>query len=130
MEKMAPGYRSSMRAYRRTLETFVNEMSPLISQLETYAREDLNQFRVKVHGIKGASRQLGRYELSELAEALEVAAKLENRSYMERHLERFLQEMQETIEEVKQELAQIPVEPAKQRRDRCREAVCKVKRGI
>lgn len=119
-----------MRAYRRTLETFVNEMSPLISQLETYAREDLNQFRVKVHGIKGASRQLGRYELSELAEALEMAAKLENRSYMERHLERFLQEMQETIEEVKQELAQIPVEPASSDETDAGKLFAKVKRGI
>ena len=130
MEKMAPGYRSSMRAYRRTLETFVNEMSPLISQLETYAREDLNQFRVKVHGIKGASRQLGRYELSELAEALEMAAKLENRSYMERHLERFLQEMQETIEEVKQELAQIPVEPASSDETDAGKLFAKLKEGF
>lgn len=98
------------QANRRTLEAFVGEMSPLIHALMEYAENDLNMFRIKVHGIKGVSRQIGRISLSESAEILEMAAKTENVSFIQRHILPFMQEFKMTIQEIQEELLHMPVQ--------------------
>lgn len=99
----------SVRAYQRTLETFVQEVEPLAEKLSEYVEQNFEFFRVKVHGIKGASRQIGRISVSESAEIMEMAAKTDNRAYIRSHLEDFRRELQEVVEEVRQELFQLPV---------------------
>lgn len=96
-------------AYRRTLETYVQEVNGLFGQLRGDAGSNLDGFRVKVHGIKGASRQLGRFSMGESAEVMEMAAKTENRAYLQRHLEDFLEELSETLKEAEEELVHIGV---------------------
>lgn len=103
-----PGNANGIRAYRRTLETFVQEMEPLAKALPGYVPEELPLFKAKAHGIKGASRQIGRYSVSELAEIMEMAAKTENIPFLESHMEDLVQALYEVIEDVEQELRQIP----------------------
>lgn len=109
----AAGYLNSVQTYRRTLEVFAEEFGPLAELLRVYATDDRGKFRIKVHGIKGAARQLGRYELAEFAEVMEMAAKTENDDYIGRHLERFAEEIRETVAEVRFELSNIPKEQAR-----------------
>lgn len=96
-----------IRAYGRTLQAFVHEVRPLSETLLEAAEKDLDYFRVKVHGIKGVSRQIGRISVSESAEIMEMAAKTENKGYIRSHLSDFLRELKETIEDVEQELSQM-----------------------
>ncbi len=94
--------------YRQALESFVREVKPLMENLEEYMEQDLALFRIKVHGIKGASRQIGKLALSEEAEIMEMAAKTDNISYLERNLEEFLEGLKVALEEIEEEISLIP----------------------
>lgn len=124
--------RSRDAANRRTLETFVYEVEPLAEKLSDYAAEDLKLFRIKVHGIKGASRQIGRNSLGEAAEIMEMAAKTQNMRFIEAHLPDFRKELAEAVEDVKLELAQRPLEtePAKQESRGTKELWKQLKEGF
>jgi len=101
---------SGLRAYQRTLETFVKEMEPLIQDLSRLEKEDRETFCVKVHGLKGVSRQIGRETFSELAEIMEMAAKAEHWDYVDKHMEDFLESLCDLVEDVHSELIQIAPE--------------------
>ena len=98
-----------LQKYCKTLEVFVQEMKPLMEQLPEYAKDDQDMFRIKVHGIKGASRQIGRVAISEKAEIMEMAAKTRNLSFIDSHLGDFLSHLAETIGEVEQELKRVTI---------------------
>ncbi len=93
------------QAYELTLRAFVEELLELYPLLPEYARNDLELFRTKVHGVKGISRQLGRKRLGGVSEVMEMAAKAGHEPFIERNLEPYLEEMYYTIEEAKRELA-------------------------
>lgn len=97
------------KANRRILKTFVDEVAPLGDKLPGYVTEDLEMFRVKVHGIKGTSRQIGRLSLSEQAEIMEMAAKTQNLRFIDEHMRDFQNELEATVKEVREELSHIPV---------------------
>ncbi|MBE5877394.1 MAG: response regulator [Lachnospiraceae bacterium] len=96
--------------YRQALESFVREVKPLMEHLQEYMEQDMDMFRIKVHGIKGAARQIGKLVLSEDAEIMEMAAKTYNISYLERKLEDFLEGLKVTLEEIEEEISLIPNE--------------------
>lgn len=104
---MLEGGGGRLQRYCKTLEAFATEMRPLLEVLPEYNKDDQDMFRIKVHGIKGASRQIGRLALSERAEVLEMASKTRNLSFIDRHLGDFLSHLAETVEEVMQELERV-----------------------
>lgn len=87
-------------AYGRTLESYCREVQELQEVLEEFAKTDLGLFQTKVHGIKGISRQIGRDDMAEYAEIMEMAAKTDNRIFIERNLKKFLNLLKQTREEV------------------------------
>lgn len=103
-----PDNLSKGKANKRTLETFVHEVEPLAEMLPVYVDENMELFRIKTHGIKGASRQIGKITLSEKAEIMEMAAKTDNMNYIETHMEDFCRELIEAVREARQELENIP----------------------
>lgn len=90
-------------AYVRTLESYCREVGELFYSLPEYARNDLKIFQTKVHGIKGISRQIGREPVAREAEIMEMAAKTDNRTFIEQNLRDFLGQLQEVTEEVRKE---------------------------
>lgn len=100
--------KSNIKSYRRMLETFVAEVEPLCEKLESSVYDDIEFYRIKIHGIRGVSRQIGFLELSEQAEILEMAAKTENISFIERRHKDFMKDMQEALHEIKKELRFLP----------------------
>lgn len=95
--------REEALAYSRTLETYCREVQTLIGTLDEYERTDLDMFRVKVHGIKGISKQIGQSEMAEQAEIMEMAAKTENHVFIRRNLTRFLTQLQSVHDAVEEE---------------------------
>ena len=87
----------------RTLESYWKEVESLLPKLPEYVQRDLHMFQTKVHGIKGISRQIGKEEIAQQAEIMEMAAKTENRAFINRNLHIFLEQLQGTVKEVKQE---------------------------
>ncbi|MBQ6787222.1 MAG: hypothetical protein IJO85_05830 [Lachnospiraceae bacterium] len=95
--------------YRRILDTYEKEMRPLIKELPCYLREDKELFRVKMHGLKGASRQLGKQEISDFAEQMEMAVRDDNMAYIYANIEYFLQVLESVLEEIASQRDAIPV---------------------
>lgn len=89
----------------RVRVTYVEELRPLLEELPIYAETDLDRFRVKVHGIKGTSRQVGRMELGLAAERMETAAKTGDRDYITEHLSAFLEQVKENLQQTEAKLA-------------------------
>lgn len=75
---------------KEILEVYCQELAGMIVQLSGLVHSDLDLFRTKVHGIKSASKQLGFIDIGEQAEILEMAAKVDNLSYIDRHLQSFI----------------------------------------
>lgn len=116
---MPEDYRSSatdsvsyetQKLYIKTLEAFVEEVGSLAEQLTYYVDNNLDLFRVKVHGIKGVSRQIGRDAVSERAEILEMAAKTGNIPFIKRYIPTFLQNLEEVLAGARRELGCMPKE--------------------
>ena len=57
----------------RTLESYWKEVEGLLPKLPEYVQRDLHMFQTKVHGIKGISRQIGKEEIAQQAEIMEMA---------------------------------------------------------
>lgn len=99
--------REEALAYVRALETYCREVQELISRLDEYERTNLDMFRVKVHGIKGISRQIGQDDMGEQAEIMEMAAKTENHVFIRRNLPKFLTQLQSVHDAVEQEYQEL-----------------------
>ena len=101
-------------ARRAILETVVAELQHLYQHLPEYFKNDLAMFRIKVHGIKGFTKQIGYFSMSRQAEIMEMAAKTDNRRFIEEEMDDFLSEIKETIEEIEEELVTLPKREVKQ----------------
>ena len=99
--------RHSSNVYQKTLDTFVKEMQPLLLNLPNYRKNDKEMFKVKVHGIGGVSKQIGRETFAEQAQIMEMAAKSETWSYVDAHMDDFLNALCEVVEDATKELTQL-----------------------
>lgn len=97
-----------IEAKRTILKTVVSELDQIYQKLPEYFENDLAMFRIKVHGIKGLTRQINKFSMSRQAEIMEMAAKTDNRRFIEENMDDFLFEIKETLEEVRDELAALP----------------------
>jgi len=102
--------RQSTNIYQRTLEAFVKEMQPLLLNLPNYRKNDKEMFKVKVHGIAGVSKQIGRDTFAESARVMEMAAKSETWNYVDEHLDEFLNNLCDVVEDATKELSRLAPE--------------------
>ena len=100
--------RRETEAKRTILKTVIAELEQIYEKLPEYFETDLPMFRIKVHGIKGLTRQIYKISISRQAEIMEMAAKTDNRRFIEENMDDFLYEIKDTLEEVKEELASLP----------------------
>ncbi len=114
-------------AHRSILETVVVELQQLYKNLPDYQKNDMAMFRIKVHGIKGFTRQINRLSISRQAEIMEMAAKTDNQRFILENMDDFLLEIKETIEEITEELATLPKREIKQSRETVTELFEKLK---
>jgi len=87
--------------YVSVLETFGQEVK--IEELNSYyEKEDCENYRILVHGVKSAFLGVGFSKLSERARALEDAAKSEDWDYIHEHHQAFIEEYQRAVDAVLQ----------------------------
>lgn len=97
-----------IEAKRTILKTVVTELEQIYEKLPEYFETDFEMYRIKVHGIKGLTRQIGRLSISRQAEIMEMAAKTDNRRFIEENTDDFLLEIKETLDDVRMELLSLP----------------------
>jgi len=90
--------------YEKALSSYISEMKELVEVLPEYAKSDMGMFRNKVHGIKGVSRQLGKENIALSAEILEMAANLDNQSFIDEFFDTFYGDLQYIISDSEREL--------------------------
>lgn len=91
-------------------KSYVSDAQKISESLEERFRNDLELFRVNVHGIKSMSRQLGYLQMGEAGEIMEMAAKANHLSFIEKNLNGFLADLRIAIEEAKREIAHLETE--------------------
>lgn len=99
--------KQNSNVYQKTLEAFVKEMQPLLLNLPNYRKNDKEMFKVKVHGIAGVSKQIGRDTFAEMARIMEMAAKSESWNYVDENIEEFLNALCDVVEDATKELSQL-----------------------
>lgn len=88
---------TAIQLYKKGAET-VREVSDLFYEYKTSdtdrSRED---YRIKVHALKGTSKTIGAMELSDKAKALEFAARDNDREYILNQTENFIADYEEFL---------------------------------
>lgn len=87
----------SLEKYNELLQVYYNEMAQILEILPELANENLEQFRIKIHGVKGSSRNVGAKQLSTHALQLEEWAKAGKQEEILAQLETFLKELDEVM---------------------------------
>jgi len=67
-------YNGNEETYVKILRSYAGSISTVLKSIETVDENDLNTYKIKVHGIKGASYDIFAEETGKKAEALENAA--------------------------------------------------------
>ena len=98
------------------LKSYYYQVSEIAKELSQQYQEDVKTFLIQVHGIKGASRNIGAVLAGNLAERLEQEGKAGNFSYVEEHMEEFQGVLRETLRWVKKKIKETHVEkPGKEK---------------
>lgn len=90
----------NLESYNELLGVYYHEMAQILEILPDLAQEDLMQFKVKVHGIKGSSRNVGATEFADKALLMEERAKAGKKEEILENLDEFLKEMDAVITRV------------------------------
>ena len=93
------------------IEVYVKSYSQIKERIDsTYAKEDLKNYAIEVHGVKSSSRSIGNDVLGEMAYRLEIEAKDGNIAYVkENHsefamkYEQFVGKLKEIVDKLKTE---------------------------
>lgn len=111
-----------LEAHYTSLRSYEKEVKDIREHLLEYYNNDLEKFRIKVHGIKGISKQLGKYRIGTYAEIMEMAAKCNNTKFIDEHLSDFLEDIDAALE-----MTALESESIKERLDREKNKVYKIK---
>jgi len=82
------------------LKSYVENTPPLLDKMRELYKENLDKYKVIVHGIKSSSRSIGADAIGSQAEALERAAKEANFSFISMNNYEFIQKTERLIEKI------------------------------
>lgn len=112
-EKKQKGRGVQSRNQRDVLKSYYYQVSEIAENLLCLYREDFETFLIQVHGIKGASQNIGAVLAGNLAEQMEQEGKKGNRVWVEEKLEEFSAVLQRTLEWVKKKIEEAPLQRPK-----------------
>ena len=95
---------------RKTLQTFRGEIYEAGLDIQKTYMMDMNLFQTRVHGIKGAARQLGYTYVADKSEVMEMAAKAGHTAYIERYINEYADDLFATVDELDSELQHVEME--------------------
>lgn len=103
----------SLESKYKTLQTFRNELHEAGLDIQKTYMLDLALFQTKVHGIKGAARQLGYVYIADKSEIMEMAAKAEHTPYIERFINEYADELLASVDDIDTDLERLELEMKK-----------------
>jgi PAS domain S-box-containing protein len=104
--------------YLRVLRSYISTLRAMLEMTADITEKNLHDYRIKVHGIKGASYDIYAQQIAQMAEGLENASKISDWSYIHTHNEAFLKELTTLIVEFEKLMSEIESENPKPTKDK------------
>ena len=115
-------YHNNMDAYIRVLSSYSIAVRDMLGYIETVTPERLNDYRIKVHGIKGACYDVFAEQLADSAKKLEDAAIASDFEFIRAHNTDFMEKARIFLDNIDELLSEINAEKAdaevKQKKDK------------
>ncbi|MCL1859114.1 MAG: ATP-binding protein [Oscillospiraceae bacterium] len=118
IEKGIESFGGKENTYFGILRSYVESAAQLLDKIKTVNRDNLKDYSIIVHGIKGASRGIYADELGDMAESLEKASKNEDYDFIAGYNEKFLESAWKLISKINDMLLQINIDSPKPKKDR------------
>ena len=105
-------------SYLRVLHSYAANTPPLLEQMQRVTKDNLADYAVTVHGIKGSSRGICAEQIGTKAEALEKAAKEGNFNFVTANNASLISTIRKLIEDIEAMLAEITPENSKPKKEK------------
>jgi len=103
--------------YYQILRSFVPSTTELLESIKYVSEEVISDYAITVHGIKGSSRGICAYDLADLAERLELAAKAGDFEFVSANHPPFMESAFELMARMSEMIAQIFPETPKEKKE-------------
>jgi len=100
IQKGLSRFRDDKKAYINVLRSFAKNTAPLLETLQNVDKNNLTEYAVTVHGIKGSSGSICADETAKIAESLEKAAISGNYDYIISNNTNFITTVQNLISNI------------------------------
>jgi CheY-like chemotaxis protein/HPt (histidine-containing phosphotransfer) domain-containing protein len=118
IQKGIDRYEGDEEIYLKILRSYEGSVSSLLGTIEVVNEEVLDSYRIKVHGIKGASYDVFAQEIGKKAEELEHAASAGNLDFIHENNPPFLEAAFKFVGNIKEMLLAISAEQSKPKKDK------------
>ncbi|MBO4396870.1 MAG: response regulator [Eubacterium sp.] len=81
-------------------EYFKSGQETYDSIMESYTNEDYKNYTIRVHALKSSSRQIGAFDLGDMAEALELAGKSNDTDYIKSNTDDLLSKFRRLLDDL------------------------------
>ncbi|MDR3013600.1 MAG: response regulator [Chitinispirillales bacterium] len=111
-------YESDEEMYLKILRSYVTNIGSMLNSMEFVSKDNITNYGITVHGIKGASLDIFAKQIGKTANELEDAAAAGNIDYISRHNAGFLETARKMISELDGVLSTIETENPKPKKDK------------
>lgn len=87
-------------SYSKTLHAYTDGIGSMLDFIEASGYDNIDEYRIKVHGIKGASYDIFADEIGDAAKALEMAAKSGDIDYITENNAPFIAAVRKLIDDI------------------------------
>ena len=109
IEKAIDRYEDNEEGYINILNSYVTNIQGKLKDIEVVSAENLKDYNIKIHGIKGINLYIFAEDLATLAESLEHAAMRGELEYVLTNNPIFIEKSLSFIEKLKTQLAKIDI---------------------
>ncbi|MCL2225105.1 MAG: hypothetical protein FWB96_09095 [Defluviitaleaceae bacterium] len=107
-EKGLAQYNGDETVYFNMLRTYMLSLRAMANAIETFNENEIEGYRVKVHGIRGASGHIFATQISESAAALENAAMEGDTAFIKQNHAPFINSAYALVQSIEEIFASIP----------------------
>jgi len=111
-------YDGDEEIYLKILQSYAGSVRSMLEPVKTVSSDVLSGYKIKIHGIKGASFDIFADQIGMKAEALENAADIGDLNFINEHNPAFLEDAEKLINDVEEMLSAINAENPKPKMDK------------
>jgi HPt (histidine-containing phosphotransfer) domain-containing protein len=118
LKKGIERYNGDEEVYLSILRSYVAATRSMLDVMENVTEENITDYKIKVHGIKGASRDMFAEKIGEAAAKLEEAAKEKDFDYINENNAPFIKATRELLVELDALISRIDAENPKPKKEK------------